>query len=286
MPIIDELNGVDLQIKNIFSGFSVSDDDTHEFLLNMSSEWLNQVEKDEKLKEENDIENSLSILSAMEDALKDIKRSDPKIEHVNSTSLADFVKTYCKENTKQFWRFVYPFEDKIDDGGSHVLNMKRAHKHKKSQNAAKAYAHRPSGRSYDLDKYNPAWVTSPDDIIVLFDTSVFGSGKTGIVFTDNYVVFKGIQVLPHDLYYYKDIKSIKVNEDKELEIRGKSITGESGEYFKYNDYKIDHSLSLVTDAVTEYINQPAFKLSNYLKNKRDNSKELSFLGGFFKRFGG
>ncbi|EIE5864407.1 TPA: hypothetical protein ACPJ1D_000715 [Vibrio alginolyticus] len=260
-------------IMNLLSGIDSSTTKMETFLTSLSKEWEKQIKKDEKLKEKVDIENRDRILAAMVAALDGQGKSRPKKVEFNPTSLLDFVLQYCKSEIQSFWSFYIEIEDEIADGCKYVITeedicigSKKAKK--KIDNAIKEYAHAPSGLSntYDIKEYTPNFEVWESDILVKFDTTVFGSGKTGICFTNNFVVFKGISTIPHSLYYYRKIDEISVDQgDKELIIKGLSSTGDTSDYFEYICHNINGALSKVVTCVNEYISQPALKVVKHIE---------------------
>ncbi|CAK4004156.1 MULTISPECIES: hypothetical protein [unclassified Vibrio] len=273
MELVECSDLIHNDIRCLLAGIDTSTTQMESFLISLSKEWEKQIEKDETLKEKVGKENRDRVLAAMMAALDGQGKNHPKQVEFNPTSLVDLILQYCKGEIKSFWNFYIEIEDEIADGCKYVLTEKdiclgSKKAKKKVDNAIKEYAHAPSGlsNSYDIKEYIPSYDVWESDILVKFDTTVFGSGKTGICFTNNFVVFKGISTIPHSLYYYRKIDKISVDQDdKELIIKGLSSTGDTGDYFKYICYNINDELSKVVDCVNEYISQPALKVVKHLE---------------------
>ncbi|MBM7456864.1 hypothetical protein HNR62_002766 [Oceanisphaera litoralis] len=258
-------------ILSLLDGLDVSSNEMRFFIEGISGSWdryyKDMQARNIKLNEENNNK-------VLEQALKTIfeeQAEEPELEELEAINIHDFVLEYCRKEMLSFRQIFASIKDELADGIKFVVlpsELSDSKAKKKFDNAVSAYAHKPSGRSYDLHDYVPNFEVHRFNLLVQFDTTVFGSGKTGICFTDSFLVYKGIGVLPHDLYYYSKVESMDIDpDDHELSITGLSCTGENREYFKYNCYKITPKLMKVVDCVNKFINQPSLKLIKHLTSQ-------------------
>ena len=225
------------------------------FLKKMIDDWDIQLKKQITEKKNADLENDADIIQAMLDEIQDQEKEKKSLEPktIETVSVLKFVTEYCENRVSSFNLFYYKIENDIRDNCKSVvteidlLSLDSSKAEKKLNNAAKEYAYYPT------------------KVCVLFDTTFFGSGKTGFCFTSSFVVFKDIGSYPHEQYYYRDIDDIGVN-DEEFYIKGMSTKGSRCSYMKYNDYKVTRSLKIVCKCVMDYTSQPAFQIMSYLKN--------------------
>lgn len=268
IDVVDAKYSAQHQVMALLDGFESKreQEEVGHFLKQMIDDWDVQLQKQTVEKKNADIENDVDIIQKILDKIQEQgkKKKSPEPKIIETVSVLEFVTEYCASRLTPFSSFYYGSEDDIGDNCKSVvterelmsLNRKAE---KKFNNAAKAYAYNPE---HEPNEH----FTSMYDVYALFDTTVFGSGKTGFCFTSSFVVFKDIASYPHELYYYRDIDDIGVN-DEEFFIKGSSTSGSSRDYMKYNDHKATRALKIVCECVKGYTSQPAFQVIRHLKNK-------------------
>lgn len=251
----------DHQVKALLNEFQPKNNhsEVEAFLCEMTKSWSAQVDKHKQEKHDASIENSIATIQAAMDAINNQGKEVPTPKVVDTISVVEFITEYCKSRITPIAHIYLEIEEAIaDDCGSVVterdLMVDKKKGVKKFNNAAKEYAYDPRCENSDF--------TDMFAVLALFDTTVWGSGKTGFCFTRRYVVFKDIGV-PHELYYYSDIEKLGV-EDEEFFIQGKSTQNSRLDYMKYNDHKATRPLTLMCQCVTDYISQPAYQIMTYL----------------------
>lgn len=252
------------------SGLDVSSDGMADFLTGLSNSWMqynkkNELNKKEAIKDFNNkvLMQAIKKLHGDGSGYDELKKPSFEIDNIN-----DFILEYSRLRLKSFREMFNSIKDELPDGMKYIImpdELSNSKARKKFENAVKAFAHEPSGRSYDLERYIPNYKVDEFDLVVLFDTTIWGSGKTGICFTDTFVVYKSIGTIPHDLFYYSNIDSINVDEDKRcLIISGLSSAGDTEKRFSYICHYINSKLSKVVGSVNDYVSQPAFKVIKHL----------------------
>ena len=177
----------------------------------------------------------------------------------DNRTVDDLLQNYITENTRSLDSFFDNIYSKIEDGNKYVVtsdDMYSSKAKKKIKNAEKAYAHHP------CDDY---FFGSIDGFLVLFDTTLWGSGDEGIVFSDQFIAFKSML---KDPVYISNIKSISIDsDDKEIYI--------NDECYHYVHSELNRAARLSVEAYRGYIEQPTLALRKHLNNHPLERKEVA-----------
>ncbi|MGR2768636.1 hypothetical protein ACUYOF_14095 [Photobacterium ganghwense] len=265
-------HNLDQQMNDMLSGLNTNSSDIVDFLSQMYIEFetfkkvvIGNNVKYEYQVAQNKIAEVHAALNGESDKFKRVE-----VERDLRTA-EDFLQYYAKKHLKSVREFFMPVRDELYDNNKlavvyHKLSDSRAKK--KLDNAINAFAYQPN-EEYYLDKeYHPPVAVSPFNLLVLFDTTVFGSAKTGICLTDQFIVYKGVGKIPHEMFYYTNIDSIKVDTDENsLNISGKSTKDKAWYSFSYDCYKVTPKLNKAVGCINDFINQPAYRILKHLINR-------------------
>ncbi len=113
----------------------------------------------------------------------------------------------------------------------------------------KSYAHHPTE---DPSEY-------VHDVLVLFDTTLFGSGGDGMTLTSEFVAFKGLGK-DKEFIFIGDIESVGYDRGS------KELTFNDIEY-NYVHTELNGPAKRVFECLQAYINQPSLRLKKYINNE-------------------
>ncbi len=157
---------------------------------------------------------------------------EPNIEHVDvkkepepKKDLEHYIREISSHIDDQKWVYALSHGKKLRD---------------KTAAAVKSYAH----EDYEVDS---DYKSEPYGLLVLIDTTLFGSAKDGFFITDTHVYGKPSYNERFSIEI-KKIKSIRVDEDdRELAI--------NGDYYGYTHTEITPALKLIVKAIKKYLEQ-------------------------------
>ena len=169
----------------------------------------------------------------------------------DTRGIDDFLEAYLKENIFSIHKPFDEIYSQISDGCSYVVtanDFTKSKANKKEKGASKSYAH------YPYDEYPCDYI---EDLLVLFDTSTFGSGDKGMVITGNFIAFKEM-FEDKQFISISDIRSVSFNS------RSKYLRINKLDY-NYLHSELDRPMKLVYQALKKYLDQPSLALMRYLK---------------------
>jgi len=162
----------------------------------------------------------------------DLASLEPNTEHVDlkkepepKKDLEHYIREICGQIDDQKWVYALSHGKKLRD---------------KTAAAVKSYAH----EDYEVDS---DYKSEPYGLLVLIDTTLFGSAKDGFFITDTHIYGKPSY---NDRFSIeiKKIKSIRVDEDdRELAI--------NGDYYGYTHTEITPKMKLIVSAIKKYLEQ-------------------------------
>jgi hypothetical protein len=201
----------------------------------------------------NDKEHLESIIGLFTD-----EDSTNESAEMDTRGVDDFLEAYLKE---KLFSIHEPFDEiysQISDGCGYVVTSNdwtKSKAKKKEKGASKSYAH------YPHDEYPCDVIT---DLLVLFDTTLFGSADDGMVITGDFIAFKPM-FEDKEFISISDIRSVRLDSsDKELRIN--NLT------YNYIHSELDRPMKLVYKALKKYLDQPSLVLMKYLEQNPNLEK--------------
>ena len=168
------------------------------------------------------IEGEHPELASLEPNIEDL---DVKKEPEPKKDLEHFIREVSSHIDDQKWVYALSHGKKLRD---------------KTASAVKSYAH----EDYEVDS---DYKSEPYGLLVLIDTTLFGSAKDGFFITDTHIYGKPSY---NDRFSIdiKKIKSIRVDDDdRELSI--------NGDYYGYTHTEITPAMKLIVNAIKKYLEQ-------------------------------
>ena len=240
------------ELEILLEGFEITNEDK-DFINKLRSEYQEFNSAKESNNEiaykqvaENEVNEAISILND--------KQAEVKEPEFDNRTVQEFVTNFISSNINSLDNLFYEIEDSLSDGLKYVVTRDESYSskgQKKSKGAAKSYAH--------FSKSDAEYITSVENLLVLFDMTTFGSATDGITFAGHYITFKSMS---HDreFIYLDDINNISVRaSDKELKV--------NSSYFKYFHSEITSPLKKIVDCFNNYLNQSGVRLRKHLEAK-------------------
>ncbi|KXI21744.1 hypothetical protein [Photobacterium sanguinicancri] len=180
--------------------------------------------------------------------------SDESVEHIpvekDKRTIDDLIDKYLNETYKSLDSFFEPVYQAIQDECKYVVtsnDWNNSKGKKKSKGAAKSYAH-----------YDGICVDYISCLLVLFDTTLFGSGSDGLAITSDFIAFKSLGD-DKEFIYISELESVSYNRSsKELAFNNKR--------YNYVHTELNGPAKLVFESLQDYLNQPSLKLRKHLNS--------------------
>ncbi|MBB1466434.1 hypothetical protein H5300_24800 [Vibrio sp. SG41-7] len=205
-----------------------------------------------------DLNNEKAALNNDEAKLLEMRAaiSGEKVEHVSTEkdkrTIDDLISQYTSETYKSLDSFFDPFYKSMGDGCKYVVTSNdwfESKGKKKIKGAGKSYAHHPAEEPSEY----------VHDVLVLFDTTLFGSGGDGMTLTSEFVAFKGLGK-DKEFIFIGDIESVGYDRGS------KELTFNDIKY-NYVHTELNGPAKRVFECLQAYINQPSLRLKKYINNK-------------------
>ena len=240
------------ELEVLLKGFEITNDD-EDFIDKLRSEYQefnsakeSNNEKAYKQVAENEVNEAISILND--------EQAEVKEPEFDKRTTQEFVTNFISSNINSLDNLFYEIEDSLSDGLKYVVTRDESYTSKgkkKSKGAVKSYAHYSKGDAKYMD--------CVDNVLVLFDMTVFGSGSEGSAVAGHYIAVKA-RSHEREFIYLDDINNISVRaSNKELKV--------NSSYFEYIHSEITRPLKKIVDCFNNYLNQPGVRLRKHLETK-------------------
>lgn len=239
------------------AGFTVKTDSDKEFIsklklgykIFLSKNMLsNELERIQVI--ENELMESLTILGG--------ECLEPQYIATENSSIDDFLE-FCIENSYQSLNSYFASIVELIRGDlSYVVTFQDINSDKGRKKIINGF----TSYGYSIDKIRKtkdresAMIECIKELLVLFDMTTLGSGKSGIILTKTYLAFESIYT-SREFIYINDIENISLNtSERELTVNNKKL--------KFIDSEIIYPLKKTIECINQYLQQPSIKLKEHL----------------------